>query len=293
MARPERRAATAADLATRRARPAAPGPVRLSVVVPAYHEAAAIGATVTRIREELVAVADDGGLEVVVVDDGSADGTSEAARAGGADQVLTFDANQGKGAAVRAGMLASRGRTVAFTDADLAYAPAQLAVLLREVEAGWDVVVGDRFHPDTTTVVAAGPLREVGSRAIHLATRAVLVGQFADTQCGLKAFRSDVARLLFGRAVINGFAFDVELLHLVERYRLSYREVPVEVKNSAVSTVHVVADAARLLVDLARIRGNARRGRYDLSVSEQSTWAPAPSGSGSAAPSAGTPEHGR
>ena len=272
MARAGRAAEVAADLSNRRARPAAAGTARLSVVVPAYHEAATVGATVARIREELAPTVAGADLEVVVVDDGSADGTAEAARAGGADQVLAFDANQGKGAAVRAGVLASNGRTIAFTDADLAYAPAQMAELLAEVEAGWDVVVGNRYHPETTTVVAAGPLREVGSRAIHLATRAVLVGRFADTQCGLKAFRSDVARLLFGHAVIDGFAFDVELLHLVERYRLSYRELPVEVENSAVSTVHVVADAARLLADLGRIRRHARQGRYDLTATERSRW---------------------
>ena len=175
---------------------------------------------------------------------------------------------------MRAGVLASRGRAVAFTDADLAYAPAQIARLLHEVEAGCDVVVGNRYHPDTTTVVPPGRLREVGSRAINLATRSVLVGRFDDTQCGLKAFRSDAARLLFGHGLIDGFAFDVELLHLMERYGLSYREVPVEVENSPVSTVHVVADAARLLADLARIRRASKQGRYDLTLDEQRSLEP-------------------
>ena len=102
-----RRAAIPRTLATPRSQPAAPGGVRLSVVVPAYREAAAIGATVARIRSELAAVADHGGLEVVVVDDGSGDGTAAAARSADADQVLEFPENRGKGAAVRAGMLAA------------------------------------------------------------------------------------------------------------------------------------------------------------------------------------------
>jgi glycosyltransferase involved in cell wall biosynthesis len=286
MTRSGRSANASAEPSTRRARPPAPGAVRLSVVVPAFREADAIAAAVARIRHELADVHGSGGLEVVVVDDGSSDGTAAAARAGGADQVIAFGANRGKGGAVRAGMLASTGRTVAFTDADLAYAPAQIASMLVEVEAGFDVVVGNRCHPDTTTVVAPGRLREVGSRVIHLVTRSVLTGSFADTQCGLKAFRSDVARLVFGHGIIDGFAFDVEVLHLVERYRLSYLEVPVEVENSTASTVRIVADAARLLADLARIRRAEDRGRYDLTTAEQRSLEPATEGRSSASAAA-------
>ena len=258
------RAATRRALATRRPRPAPVGSARLSVVVPAYREAGTIAATVARIRAELADVAEHGGLEVVVVDDGSGDGTDDAARAGGADQVIALPVNRGKGGAVRAGVLASHGRTVAFTDADLAYAPAQIDRLLRQVEAGWDVVVGSRFHADTTTLVKAPLLRDVGGRAINLATRAVLVGDHRDTQAGLKAFRSDVARVLFEHGHVDGFAFDVELFHQVERYGLSLVEVPVEVSNSERSTVHVARDAARLLVDLVRIRCHAAAGAYEL-----------------------------
>ncbi len=123
------------------------GELRFSVVIPAYHEPDRIGRTVAAVREELADVATQGGMEIVVVDDGSLDGTSDAALAAGADQVVTLPANRGKGAAVRAGMLATRGRAVAFTDADLAYDPSHLRTLLDEIEAGWDVVIGNRRHP--------------------------------------------------------------------------------------------------------------------------------------------------
>ncbi len=251
-------------LATRRTRPPAPGAVRLSVVLPAYEEAGRIGATVTRVRSELGPLVGDAGLEIIVVDDGSGDATAAEARRVGADQVLALPTNRGKGAAVRAGVLAATGRTVAFTDADLAYAPEQMARLLDQVEAGWDVVVGSRYHRGTTTVVRARPLRELGGRAINAATRTVLVDRHPDTQCGLKAFRSDIARVLFERGRIDGFAFDVELFLLMERYGFSLTEVPVRVENSDESTVHVVRDALRLLVDLARIRRDAAAGRYDV-----------------------------
>ncbi len=86
---------------------------------------------------------------MVVVDDGSTDGTADAALAAGADQVVVLPGNRGKGAAVRAGVAVARGRTIAFTDADLAYSPDQLLAVIGEVEAGWDVAVGSRRHPQT------------------------------------------------------------------------------------------------------------------------------------------------
>jgi dolichyl-phosphate beta-glucosyltransferase len=236
------------------------------VVIPAYREVLHIGATIERVRAELAAVDADGGLEILVVDDGSGDGTAEAAHGAGADRVIALPVNRGKGAAVRAGMLAARGRTVAFTDADLSYAPEQIVAMVELVESGWDVVAGNRHDPASATIVEAGTLRRIGGRAIHLATRLVVVGGHADTQCGLKAFRSDAARRLFGHSHIDGFAFDVEIIHLVERYGLSLVEVPVEVSNSDRSTVHVARDAVRLLIDLVRIRREGRLGRYDLVV---------------------------
>ena len=264
MSRRYRTALVRQQLAQRHRRPTAPGAVRLSVVVPAYREAERIGTTVARIGHELGPLVGPDDLEIVVVDDGSGDGTAEAARSAGAHQVLDQPANRGKGAAVRAGMMAATGRTVAFTDADLAYAPGQVHRLLEQVEDGWDVVVGSRCHHGTTTVVPAHRLREVGGRVINAATRTVLLGDHADTQCGLKAFRSDVARVLFGRTRVDGFAFDVELYLLTERYGFSLAEVPVEVENSNQSTVNVIRDGARLLVDLARIRWWSGAGIYDL-----------------------------
>lgn len=247
-------------------RPPPPGRYRLSVVVPAFREADRIAATVGRIRSELEPIAADGGVEVVVVDDGSDDDTADRAEAAGADLVLRQGLNRGKGAAVRAGMLAASGRTVAFTDADLSYAPSQLVGFVEAVEGGWDVAVGSRRHEATTTVVRAGRLREVGGRVINVLTGIVLLGQYRDTQCGLKAMRSDVARLVFSRSRIDGFAFDVEVFHLVERYRLTLVEVPVEVVNSTRSTVNVLRDAARLVRDLFRVRALARLGDYEVDV---------------------------
>jgi len=260
-------------------RPEAPGEQRLSVIVPAYDEADRIGQTIRRLATGLAEVAADGGLEIVVVDDGSSDATADAALAAGADQVVVQPRNRGKGAAVRAGVLAARGRTVAFTDADLAYGPDQVLRVLAAVEDGWDVAIGDRRHPDTRTLVPPSRLRKIGSRAINWLGYAVLLGSYRDTQSGLKAFRSDVARFVFARARVDGFAFDVELLHLVERHQLSLVEVPVEVTNSSRSTVRAARDALRQAGDLFRIRHWAAEGAYEAE-DDLPVTAPAPGAEG-------------
>ncbi len=158
------------DLERRRVRPTPPGSQRLSVVVPAFGEGERIADSIGRLRAALDKIDEDGGVEIVVVDDGSADDTRDRALAAGADQALRHDRNRGKGAAVRTGVLAAHGRTIAFTDADLAYSPDQIVGLLQEVEAGWDVVTGSRRHTDTTTLVRARRLREIGGRAINALT---------------------------------------------------------------------------------------------------------------------------
>lgn len=212
----------------------------------------------------------EGGLEIVVVDDASHDRTLEMAQLAGADQVVSLPSHRGKGGAVRVGMLAARGRARVFTDADLAYAPDQVARLLAEVEAGWEVVIGSRRHVETTTLVRAGRVREVSGRLFNLVTRLALLDQYLDTQCGLKAFAGHVAPVLFERGRVDGFAFDVEVLFLARRYGLRLKEVEVELANSQTSSVRLVRDAPVMLRDLARIRRWATSGAYELEPRE---WA--------------------
>ena len=119
-----------------------------------------------------------------------------------------------------------------------------------------------------TTLTRPSRLRGLGSRAINLLVFAVLLGSYRDTQCGLKGFRSDVARFMFARARSDGFGFDIELLHLVERHQLSLIEVPVEVTNSDRSTVRAARDALRLIADLFRMRHWAAEGRYEAGEGE-------------------------
>lgn len=243
-------------------RPAAPGSLRVSVVVPALDEADRIAATIGAIRGALSGL--DGGVEIVVVDDGSTDATGDAALAAGADQVVVLPVNRGKGAAVRAGVDAARGRTIAFIDADLAYSPDQLLSVVEPVEQGWDVAMGNRRHPSSTTSRGAGSVRDLGSKAINLLATGALLSHPHDTQCGLKAFRSDVAKAIFSLCRVDRFAFDIEVLHLVERHELTLAEVPVHLHATGRSSVRAVADGLQLVRDLWRIRHWAATGLYEL-----------------------------
>jgi glycosyltransferase involved in cell wall biosynthesis len=239
--------------------PPIPGHPRLSVVVPAFGEERRIAGTIARLRDTLTDVVGEGGLEIVVVDDGSVDGTATAAEAAGADRVIRLPVNRGKGAAVRAGALAATGSAVAFTDADLAYAPTQIARLLDEIEKGWDVVVGNRHEVDASGHVG---LRTIGHRVFNAATRLVLARRFADTQCGCKGFHGAAARRIFTRARIDRFAFDVEVLWLAGELGLTIEEVGVELDGREGSTVRFSVDALRMLRDLGRIRWWILRGAY-------------------------------
>lgn len=249
------------ELSERRDRTTAPGDLRLSVVVPAYNEAGNIATTIERLGATIGQTIDPSDFEVLVVDDGSTDETALVAQEAGA-RVLRQGRNQGKGAAIRTGVTDARGRSVVFTDADLAYPPAMVVAMLEELENGWDFVAGSRRHDETTTLVKARRLRELGGRAVNWLTHLVLLGHFHDTQCGIKGFRGDVGRTVFERTVINGFAFDVELFLMAEQDRLSVLEVPVSVENRSDSSVQLVADTIRFLRDLVRIRRRAGNGGY-------------------------------
>ena len=243
----------------------------VSVVLPAYQAAHLVGPAVAQVR---AALRDNpalvGDVEIVVVDDGSTDGTAEAARLAGADVVVAGAANRGKGAAVRAGMLAASGRRRLFTDVDLAYPPGQLNSLVDALEAGADVALGNRRHAEARTITPAPAARAFASRLFNAFTRVVLLRRYRDTQCGFKGFTEEAARTIFGRCVIDGFAFDVEVLYLVEHLGLTAAEVPVAVDHTADTTVRLAAQSLRVVGDIWRIRHRAGAGAYDAEAAPTS-----------------------
>lgn len=236
--------------------------LRLSVIVPAYREAERISGTIEALHAHLSTLLPSEDFEIVVVDDGSGDGTAEVAQATGKAKGLLLPENLGKGGAVRAGMLESSGRTRVFLDADLAYGPPEVVRIMGEIEAGWDVAVGTRRDSRLDASTNAGLLRDVGGRLVNIATHVLLLGQYRDTQAGCKGFRGDVAELIFSKTKLNGFSFDIEVFHLVERWRLTLVEVPMTPAETEASTVSLVADTMQLLADIGRIRRWSARGEY-------------------------------
>lgn len=249
-------------------------PPSLSVVIPAYNEARRLPATLERVRAHL------GGakrvFEVVVVDDGSSDGTADAARAAGeAVRVLRHEPNRGKGYAVRRGMLAATGERRLMTDADLSTPIEALARLEAEIDRGVDVAIGSRAVAGARIEVHQPAYREAMGRLFNVLVQALLLPGLADTQCGFKLFTAAAAATAFGACRLDGFSFDVEALYAARRRGLRIAEVPVVWRNDAASRVGLGGGGAAF-ADLLRIRYFALRGAYG----PRTSGTPLPGGGG-------------
>ena len=230
--------------------------IALSVVIPAFEEARRIGPTLAAIRAYLEARALP--AEIIVVDDGSRDGTAARAREALTGfpeaRVIRLPENEGKGAAVRAGVLEARGDLVLFSDADLSTPISEADKFLPLIENGADVVIGSRAIPGADIRVRQGLVRETMGKFFNRLVRLVVLKGIPDTQCGFKLFRRDAARSVFGEAEVCGFCFDVEILALCVRRGLGVRQVPVVWLNSPPSKVLLIRSSLRMIADLLRIR---------------------------------------
>jgi dolichyl-phosphate beta-glucosyltransferase len=229
----------------------------LSVVVPAYNEAARISPSLEKILGYLRAQPHS--WELLVIDDGSRDETAAIVNQiidhTPEAKLISYLHNRGKGFAVRTGVLAARGQWVVFLDADLSTPPEEIDNALKFLAAGYDMVIGSRALPDSRIETRQPPIRRFGTFIFNL-TKHLLVGlwQYSDTQCGFKAYREDAVRPLYERAVIDRFMFDVEILYLAERKKLKVREMPVRWADAAGSKVRFFEGLVNMFKDLVRIR---------------------------------------
>ena len=232
----------------------------ISIIIPAYNEEKRLPATLKTVEAYL----EKGGwefAEILVVNDGSRDGTAEAARAAGA-RVLENPGNRGKGYTVRHGMLDAKGDWLLFTDADLSAPIQELDKLWSAVEReGVPVAIGSRALDRSLIGVRQPFLREAMGRLFNVAMRLVTGLPYRDTQCGFKLFQAQVAREVFRRQRLDGFGFDVEVLFIAGR--LGYRglEVPVRWDNAVGTKVSLWRGMAAFL-DPIKVRWNGLRGMY-------------------------------
>ncbi len=232
------------------------GQVNLSVVVPAYNEEGRLAPTLARIAGYLAQRAALLPAEIVVVDDGSTDGTSAVAEAAAAPpgvtiRLLRLPDNRGKGAGVRAGLEAARGRRVLVSDADLATPIEEVEALLA---SGADLAVGSRALRRELIERRQPPARDAMGRAFNLALRVLGLTRLQDTQCGFKLLEGSLARRLAGEMRLDGFAFDVELLARAARAGATIAEVPVRWRHVEASRVRPMRHGAQMLRDALRVR---------------------------------------
>jgi dolichyl-phosphate beta-glucosyltransferase len=234
-----------------------------SLVIPAYNERNRIEACLRSVAEWVRSRPGGWDWEVVLVDDGSTDGTKGIATAladklGLPLEIRRHDRNMGKGCALRKGVLASTGDPVLISDVDLS-TPLTEWVKLAERLPTHPVAIGSRALEENLVRRKQPLYRRLLGKAGNLLVRMFAVPGIRDTQCGFKLFRGEAARELFREARVDGFAYDMEILFLARRHGLAIAEVPVLWFNSPESKVSLFRDALPTLWDLLRLRWLHRR----------------------------------
>lgn len=236
----------------------------VSIVIPAYNESARLGATLDRVLAFISRQPWE--AEVVVVNDGSQDGTAEVVR-GYAQRspdvrLLENPGNRGKGYSVRNGVLHANGGFILFTDADLSSPIEEAPKLLDALGRGADIAIGSRWVRSELQTRRQSVARQVLGRVFNGLLRVLLRLDFKDTQCGFKAFRRDAARAVFPLQQIEGWGFDPEVLFLANRMGFKVEEVPVVWAHDDRTRISPLADGSRMVADMLRIRWYSLIGKY-------------------------------
>jgi dolichyl-phosphate beta-glucosyltransferase len=241
----------------------------ISIVIPAYEEEERLSDPLRQIfafveSEKLAA-------EVIVVDDGSRDKTSETAEKVCAEfprinsKVIRYEENRGKGYAVKTGLLAANAEIAIFSDADLSTPIEEIYKLVKPIQDGeFDVTFGSRAL-DRTLIGTHQPWRrEQGGKVMNLVIRTMSGLKFFDTQCGFKAFNMKKFRPLLDVMTVDRFGFDIEFLFVAQYHKLRLKEIPVRWNNVEGSKVNVFRDTRRMIGELRQIRRNTKQGAYDI-----------------------------
>lgn len=243
---------------------------RLSIVIPAFNEAARIRGGLEAVVRHFARSGED--VEVVVVDDGCTDATVETVARFAAERppqgrvtigVLRNGRNRGKGYSVKHGVLMARGDLVLISDADFSTPIDDLPLLLQAVEKeGYGIAIGSRALEDSRVEIRQAAWRETMGRGFNRLVRLLTGLPFRDTQCGFKLVLRQEVLPLFRAARVERFAYDVEILYLARKAGVRVREVPVRWRNAEGTKVRAWADSFDMLKDTVRIVLRDRLGRY-------------------------------
>jgi dolichyl-phosphate beta-glucosyltransferase len=241
--------------------------LELSIIIPAYNEEKRLARTLAHIRDYFARYQiEPSQAEVIVVDDGSIDGTvrivQEWAHEIASLRLLSNGPNRGKGYSVRHGMMEARGRIALFTDADLSSPIEESQKLLAAIEAGNEVAIGSRAVDRSLILVPQSSFRKVAGFIFNGFVRLLMGLPFHDTQCGFKAFLRHPSRIVFEQQRVEGFGFDPEILFLAKHHGLRVVEVPVRCAHDPASKVHIFRDGILMFADLFLTRWNWLLGRY-------------------------------
>jgi dolichyl-phosphate beta-glucosyltransferase len=226
----------------------------LSLIIPCYKAAPILERSLSPLQVYLKSR----GLraQILLVDDGSDDAGATAKIAAQSGCVyLANPINQGKGAAVKRGMLAAEGAVCLFTDADIPFGFSSIEQFYQTLRHGdCDMVIGDRSLKDSAYSSRLSYQRALASYVFRMVVGQAITAQFPDTQCGLKGFSLKAAQALFSHVETEGFAFDVEVLYLAKYANLKVRRLPVQLQNQGDSSVRLFTHAPQMLRELVRIR---------------------------------------
>jgi dolichyl-phosphate beta-glucosyltransferase len=235
-----------------------------SVIIPAYNESNRLRPTLDELLRYFEQRNSD--AEILVVDDGSRDDTRDIVReyARAHSQVVLVEnpGNRGKGYSVRNGMLHARGDICLFTDADLSSPIGEAQKLFDAIAAGADIAIGSRWLRADLQTERQPLYRQLFGRIFNLVLRIFLGLNFADTQCGFKAFRREAAQRIFPLQRIERWGFDPEILFLARRLDFSVKEVPVVWAHSEGTRLNPFRDGVRMFGEVLRIRWNSIVGAY-------------------------------
>jgi dolichyl-phosphate beta-glucosyltransferase len=240
--------------------------IHLSVIIPAYNEAERIVPTLRATSEWLIK--QNFVHEIVVVNDGSSDNTSEVVMAIAEElpnlRLVDSFPNKGKGHVVRVGMLEAKGGLRLFMDADNSTSIEQLPSLLSAITNDNHVVIGSRRANGAYGAVKAPWYRRIWSRIANRVVRKGLIGGISDTQCGFKLFTAESAQACFSRAKFNGWAFDLEVLALAQALGYKITELPVVWVHDQRTKINPIQDALKITKEFVKIRQAFKRGDYNI-----------------------------